>query len=724
MVPWTGVDWKSPSIPTDPTNSQGSWTDYESKVLSATRRNAIQSLAKPALQTAKAARAESRSFAALDVDAIVPNGATPQGLLAVLETLSATTHYEAVILGQSSDTSQMAFLELNAELQGLFQTNQLFAVITDNTNLGAFTTNTSPVQNSVNIAGWTMTANVGSTNASSNVSNVLIMKFCVGTLVDLVAKPNAWVDPADFSTTPSSNTTIGFSVLSQALSTYVASAIAAANGSDDPAYPIAPNPLFNNFAAIAQDPNWQGIIVLAADVAISGLPPQLAGLAAGIVASDFRAHHFGVTVSPIHYSNGQLNNPTQSSFFALVDYQLPAYSSNVAAGGSKTMPISIPGIGAYVFNVLQLQALFVNSALVNFNSYVQVTFNQLFGSAITASYAGGFQLASNSVVLAGSYQGDGSGGTTGGTYLFEGDTATVFVPDSNVLDSVVLTKLTFNTLTANNGGNPPQILSRILTWGSLDFATLITSASSGPPPTTATQFDIMSYGMDAGAPSSQATGGLNFSNLVLNLSSPVSSPNVVTYQIDEMNLAFNLSGSLLRSGSLVSDLTLQPQSFLVVPAGTTPANLGFLPVVLDQAGLSQATVTTAYYGISCLVNMGGPGALASAAGFNSNLLLAWSPQNTRNAKSYAVFVGLSLPGASPGASAFSLQGVVKLTVGDLSVSISDTSDGEPAFLLCLRNIALSFLGMAKLPQSSSINMYLFGSPDGTGSLGWYAAYTE
>jgi len=41
--------------------------------------------------------------------------------------------YDAVVLAQSNDSgqagSQMAFYDLNAELQGLFQTSQLFTVV-------------------------------------------------------------------------------------------------------------------------------------------------------------------------------------------------------------------------------------------------------------------------------------------------------------------------------------------------------------------------------------------------------------------------------------------------------------------------------------------------------------------------------------------------------------------------------------------------------------------
>jgi len=693
-----GVDSTIPvNIPVD------GWADYESRVLATARRNAIQALARPALYATKSKRFAARAIAA-DPTTVVANGTTPQGLLAQLDTESGVTVYDAVVLAQSDDGTQMAFYDLDAELQGLFQTNQLFAVITNPTHLGKFA-------NSVDIDGWTMEARVGQASASSNVSNVLILKFCVGTLRDLVAQPSAWIDPDDFSN-PDPNS--GVAVLSQALQTYIDAATANAAGG---------NTLYTNFAAIANDANWQGVLVLGGYVSPSDLPPQLAGLAAGIDFSAFRAHHFGATVSPVQYDGTTLSIPGGSSFFALVDYQLAAYTQNLDAGASPTQPLALPNQGVYGFTVLQLQALFKNSVLTDFNSHVQVTLNQIFGSPVTASYSNGGRLASNSVVLTGTYQDQGGVGS----YLFESDASTVMVLDNNVLDSVVLSKMMFNTLSANDGGTPPQILSRILIWGSMNFVVLQCTDSAA--------FDIMSYGMPSGSAPQSATGGLTFSNLYINMSSPVASPNMVTYRIVEDSIAFDQSSSLLRSDSTVSDLAMQPQSLVVATSGTTPANLGFLPAMLsytdsdsDSGSASappQTAITTQWYGISCLVNMGGPGALAAAAGFTSHMLLGWSPQSKRGSTSYATFVGLQLPGASPGASSFSLQGVLNLTVGNISLSLAPVAgSSDTAFTLCLGNIALSFLGIAKLPSSASIDMYLFGDPGGAGSLGWYAAYVE
>lgn len=710
LVPWAGMQGGS-AMPA------AAWAPFESQVLSATRRNAILAAVQQSVRSLKMGRRKPRLAAlhtvAVGPGAVQPNGTTPQGLLAQTETVSGITDYDAVVLSQSDTSggpaSQMAFFNLTTELQGLFQTNQLFAVVTDPTFLGTQLNGKAPAgpttepmfANSVNIAGWTMQASVGSSSGSTDVSNVMILKFCTGTVQDLVAKTSAWVDTKDFS---SPDSTGGVCPLSQALQTYIAAAIASA---------AAGNTLYAQFASIVTDPDWQGILVLGAEVSPSDLPPQLAGLSAGIDFSRFVAHHFGVTVSPVSASGGVLSIPGTSSYFGLVDYMLAAYAANVAAGASPTQPLALPGIGTYGFTVLQLQALFKNSAMADFRSHVQVTANQMFGSAVTATYGDSGIQAANAVVLTGTYQ--SQGGT--GTYLFESDSDTVFVTDSNMLSSVVLTKVMFNTLTADDGGTPPSILSRILMWGDFNFACLPDSAGGA--------FDILSYGMPMGTAAASADGGLAFSNLQLGLSSPVASPNMVTYVITEANIAFDQAASQVRPSSLAPGLVLQPESFVVTDGSKTPGNLGFLTVMLGGSGPPQTLLSGPWYGVSYLVNMGGPGALASAAGFSSHLLVAWSPQTKTSDTSYSVFVGLQLPGAAPGASCFSVQGVLNLTVQAISLSLDPVAGGgAKAFTLKLGNIGLKVLGVAKLPPSATIDMYLFGDPKADGSLGWYAAYVE
>ncbi|MNT54759.1 hypothetical protein D3C72_1919430 [compost metagenome] len=71
----------------------------------------------------------------------------------------------------------------------------------------------------------------------------------------------------------------------------------------------------------------------------------------------------------------------------------------------------------------------------------------------------------------------------------------------------------------------------------------------------------------------------------------------------------------------------------------------------------------------------------------------------------------------------SLQGIFKLAIDNIGLMRQKVPGGD-AYYYCLRldNIAIKFLGIAKLPPDANIQFFLFGDPKNTGSLGWYAAY--
>ena len=73
-----------------------------------------------------------------------------------------------------------------------------------------------------------------------------------------------------------------------------------------------------------------------------------------------------------------------------------------------------------------------------------------------------------------------------------------------------------------------------------------------------------------------------------------------------------------------------------------------------------------------------------------------------------------------------IQGVIKLAIGDIELLYAENVDGESrGYLLKLNDIAIKFLGIAKLPPTGYTSFYLFGNPDpgaSGSSLGWYAVY--
>lgn len=618
---------------------------------------------------------------------------TPQGFLVEL----AGDLYEHVTLARSASGPDLAFDQPPAELQSLLQTNQLFAVAVDPAHLGGFA-------NAVDIAGWRMRADVGRGVTASDYRNVLVMKFCDGSLQERVASPQKWTDPDAFSVvagTPPAGREQALTGLSQWLQQFVSDAVERARAGDT---------LYDDFARIATAPEWRGILVLNADVEPGDLPEQIRGLAAGIDFSQFLAHHFGTTVTPVVPQGGSIGIGGISSLFGLIDYELPVYRASVAAGASPDMPmpLSTADGAAYGFSVLQLQALFRNAALVDFRSRIQLTAGELFGSRVTAAHGAAGELPVGAVVLRGTYQRQGAEPS----YVFEQDATTVFSLDSNVLSSVALRRVQFTTATTG-GRDGGEIRSRFLMWGTLGFARL--AGSDGQP------FDVLSFGPAPDAPPAQRADGLAFSNLVLELASPAATPNAIAFTFDPSGLAFDLRASTARAGSLFPTFALQLDSFIASPADRRPADHGYLTVGVAPP---QEALDGPWYGVVCDVTLGTPGALVAQAGFSSKLLLAWSPQTRAGDQTASFFAGLQLPGAAPGARLFSVQGVLKLSIDQLQLQHDEVA-GQPgvrAFTLRMSNVGLKFLGIAKLPPGATIDFFLFGDPQGAGSLGWYAAY--
>ncbi|MFJ3220806.1 hypothetical protein ACIPLC_33405 [Kitasatospora sp. NPDC086801] len=666
---------------------------FESQILSVVRKAAVRPAA---LETLRAA---ARTAAAPDARTTLTTATTPQGFLVSLD----GARYETVTMART-EQPDFSFRTPDAELISLLQTNQLFAVVASPAHVGTLGSGgAAAFQNTVGISGWTMTADIGRASTASDYRNVLILKFCDGSLRDRVANPDMWSDPEDFSLLPGqTDRTTALTGLSQWLTGFIDQAQREAKSG---------NRLYTEFARVAADPAWKGLLVLRADVDPTGLPDQLRGLAAGIDFEQFYAHHFGVTVTPVTAPGGSVGISGPSSTFGLIDYQLPQFRASVANGASPDLPLPLPVDGPYGFAVLQLQALFRNSVLTDFRSRVQLTANELFGSRVLAVYGATGREPANAVVLKGTYQNQGGAPA----YVIESSAPTVFTLDGNVLPAVGFDRIQFNTLTPK-AGTSAEIRSRLQVWGSLAFAELADPKGES--------FDLFSFGpVPKDSTPGPSADGLSFSGLHIDLTSPSATPNAVTYAFDATGLAFNLSSSKPRGEGLFSTFALQLDGFHVGSDDRRPRDLGYLPVALD-APVDQ--LKGPWYGISYKVTMGTPGALVAQAGFTSRLMVAWSPQTKSGDPTYAAFAGLQLPGAAPGAKLLSLEGVLKLSIGRLQLLRQPVAGGtnQRAFVLKLANIGLSVLGLAKLPPGVAINFFLFGDPAGTGALGWYAAYVK
>ena len=711
-----GADKTFPLVPYGAAASAGidgnTLVQFESQIIAATRKTLISGHG--AETWAARARATRAFIDAEAFDTEPTDGTTPQGFIVQRDSDSGA--YLKVTMAQSLDRAgtavPFALSQPTQAMQDALQTNQLFLVAVNpspfvDPAVGA------TFSNVVNIADWTMTASVGAGVSATAYKNVLIMKFCSGSLQDRVTNPNRWTAADAFSLvpgTPPETRALSYTGLSQWLQDYIADAITRSTGPSGAFY--------QNFAEIAVDPNWTGVIVLAADLSAKDLPPEIAGLAAGIDFTRFSAHHFGFTVSrvAVDKASGRISMADgNSSLFGLIDYEDPRYASNLANGVGADVPVPVPMDGDFDFTVLQLQSLFEHAKLVRFESHIQLSINVLFAAPVVKLYNSGNAQPFPGIVLNGSYVEQGGRSA----YVFEQNDPNVLISPSNVLPAVAFNRVQFNTLGTQDSG--ATVASSFLVWGAFDFTALES--------TTGETLDLLSFGSPDDTPEAALGAGLAFFGLTIGMTYPAATPSAKRFAVDTGKLAWDLNASASRDDSLFPGFALQLKSFINASGDQKPADFGFLPVT-SQLNLTE--LAGPWFGVVYDITLGGPGALASGVGFQSQLLAAWSPATTGPDSERAVFIGMSLPGAAPGASLFSIQGVIKVAVGAISILRQPvpTAQGRTVaaedqdFFYCLRidDIGIKIFGIVKLPPSANIQFFLFGDPNNTGSLGWYAAY--
>lgn len=616
---------------------------------------------------------------------------TPQGLLATL----VKGVWQEVLLARNDALPQnFAFTALPNILRNAFQTNELFLVASDKTNLGNF-------KNKIGIEGWTFNVNVPLRNPGQDpqYKNILLLKFRKGAILDLIQNVNAWTSPQQFNY--DNNQVTG---LQTWLIQYCNDAIAMA----------ASNDRYAHFASIVQDPNWYGVLALKVDVDLGGFPPDLKGLLGAMDISLLNAHHVGVQVNYIETSGVPNCTPgitvKKSNLFALISYIDPAYqnsqgSSPPLTGGADPSLSQV----AYAYKVLTLQVVFLNSAIVNFESKLQLTAREWFGEAATLNKPGGgaSQPANYAMLFNGHYENHDGHRTY--TFLTQKGLTYQYFITSKIINYVQFVKASFGTVsTIADTANPgmEDVNSRFTFYGYLNYLSL-------------PNFDCFSYGSENGQETVQ-NRGLYFSNMNLDVNFKLDTIKNVTSGLTLVfapaQVAFDLSLSTVRAASFAQAFPLSPAAILQGSGGNAPPQAGYVAVVPPVEFIS-GTLGSNWFGLDLEFHWGGPGALADMAGFTPHLLLAWSPSATQS-----VGIFIRLPGSAGGGKTFSLQNVLKLTAGSLRLQVVKDKDGKVlSYNLLLTSLALSVLGL-KFPPVGNTNLALLGDPAQPGSLGWYGAF--
>jgi hypothetical protein len=684
------------------------------------------------------------------LDDVATQGVTPQGILASFSGNS----WVSVTLSpaqQGAVLPQLAFNAPSAALRGALQSNQLFLVAADGallmqnagfnywitdavlgdlnrlagaeavpqpviallaqsgrtpqTSLAAFTTMLQGLLTGANaqyipvvckyalyfqldVEGWRFRLSPSLWAGQTTHPPVMILKYAVGSLYDFADNTGAWAWPDVAKIDGSLVTT------QKLIKSILDAAIA------DVELHGSASKLYNFVAEVVQNPGWTGVVFLNANVPFSSVPPELAGLAAGIDPNEFRAHHVGISVTPISIDEpNRLVSQGHSAIFGLIDYDQQEDIAHIE--------------GEFDFKVLLLQVLFVNSMIANFAGRIELFINRLFGELVTLYNSEHY----NNILLNGTYQRQG----TSGHYVFATGAVSMYGANSvgkggsdnkTVLLSTEFDQAQFVTATANTV-TQTTVQNRFLLQGKLRFAAL-------------NGFDAFSFGPTVDRNGiTIADGYLAFSGVSVDMDFPVSAPNDRTFRFNLDEISFDPASSLARATSFFQRFPLQLTGLIRGGAAQKPRDVGYMPL---ETPLSQPGFSGEWFGLQLAVDLGTLGALSSAPGLSAIILAAWSP----TANGHDVNVGLKMPGIESARTLLPLEGVIDLGFQAIDLQAHGATDAppNPAYTLRFRNFYLSFLGWKFPPGQNTI--MLFGNPEAAtqsiaadrGALGWYAAYAK
>ena len=644
---------------------------------------------------------------------------TPEGFLVTLDK-ATKSRWKSMKIAQTSNDS-LSWSSVSHNLQSALQTNHLFMVASYNDN-SQFAT-TGQFDNQINLDGWPFKFDIPSKSPNGAYRNVFLFKYRtdqalfdgsdVNKQKGLVCDTRYWAMASQFNATPGG----GLFSLSQWLKDYMQRAWDKWEKDKDVDYA--------HFHKIISDPNWQGTLILKVDISVESFPSELKGLLAGIDPSRFYAHHFGINMSTVKSASKKLEMQPQSSLFALIDYEDTTFENLGASVDNYRKNAPIGSQSDYYFKVLQLKIRFDNGKITSFGSYIALTINQLFKEKARSDNR------ERLLILKGSYERHNGQPA----YTFNTNTDSMVYLNSAAFVNVEITKATFSTLQSKSQAT--QIRTRFSFWGYHNFRPLTQKLAGGKGNAG---FDLLSMGnefselqaVNTAKPNSYTVKsgkngkGMAFSNLYIDMDfnlGKIGNQFQVTqktfdFKIEDM--AFDKSASFNRKASLLKHFPLQVINLFGDNGESDLTKKGFLPVEV-QGIKAQKLQAGSWYGIAFKLNAGTLGQLASEAGFNTELLIAWNTGGSAASwEEQPIVVGLKLPGANPQAPSFSLQGILNLGFGSLSLE----SNSGSSYLLKIRKIAFKFLGIS-VPPGDHTDFILFGDPKPNStpkSLGWYAAY--
>lgn len=641
---------------------------------------------------------------------------TPQGFLVAFDKTDDSKKWQSLILAneQSSGLPPLELKQPPYYVQSAFQTNEQFLVIS-NPDRETLDYLKHKFQDQINIAEWPfildVVDNITNSNTSTRYRNILIFKFCNHSLVDRLKNPELWTQADTFNNKSQLNTLADWILeyIDKSRSSRKQLSKPSKTSNDQHERSIMGQG-YDDFLQKVDDPNWNGIMALQVTLDLAQLPEAIKSIVAGIDIRHFAAHHVAINSNQILSSHGQLDKDFKSSMFGLISYLDQDYEKKQA--NLDQIPEHLPQVsGDYEFKVLELQVLFKNSEISDFNCKIQLSINSLFNEPVIGeSNKASSAINKFSIVLEGLY--DKHDGHTAYTFRQLADNSLSL--NSTALRSVKIQSIELSTVhdrqsaseeeTETEQKEEENITTRFALSGRMAMQEL-------------DDFDMLSY------------DSISFSSLYIDMEFDIDAPQrSKRFKFIPTNILLDPSESKLRNDSLVAHfpITLQSLEHYAPSASAknssskvSPSTLGYQKV---EAPMNYNAIGTTWYGLQFNLNLGTMGSLAAKAGFDATVLLSWSP----GIKKKAAQIWVKTPFSGGGGKQFSIQGVLKLVTQSIRL---EKQPDKPEYAMLFTNIKVSLLGL-KLPRSGNTLLYLFGNPEdtstgiasSTGNLGWFGAY--
>ncbi|NOU80348.1 hypothetical protein GC101_15870 [Paenibacillus sp. LMG 31459] len=558
-----------------------------------------------------------------------------------------------LVPGAAEAWDMLKFTKPSAVFRNALLSNRLFLVVSMNST-------SSPLWETfddlVTISGWPFKLAVP---GDMNYQNILIFKFCPGSLLEGIEQPGRWTDGEAF------NQAGQLGMLSTWLSNYCMRGVAE---KDVP-------PELIPFYRMCRDPKWNGIVALNVDIIPEQMPDDLICLIGGIKPGGLRAHHVGLDSSLVEWDAAaglKLDKP--SSLFGYVKYE----DLDNVNWDSYT----------YKFRVTELKARFVNTKIELFHAKIELLVRTLYGSPVKVSEEGGPEFPQPILTLYGSMeQHEGVP-----AYVFQTKTPVHAAFQQLVLPPILqnmrLDKISFQTLDASDKQN---IKTGFSIYGSKIFLDKLN-------PEVDQVIDLFGYGVKAGLL------GLLFGNLGITMNFDINDPvNSGKFAFDISQVSLDPEKSSGRPGSLGANFPLRLRYLVSAESVADWNKLGYRNVPI--AGLPEYSAANGpWYGLVFDFEMGTLGKLLPEGMLVGNLIAGWNADGK-------FYCGLKIPGldVDKEKGLLALEEMLDLKLpNDLQLAL--TSDG---YLMSTQAVVRLF------GTSYKTQFTIFQADHQKGQIGWY-----